>query len=261
MPDSEPVRLLILGGTAEAARLAGAIEARFGAAIAVTTSLAGRTRSPGPLPGSVRTGGFGGADGLANWVRAERIGLVVDATHPFATEISAHARQACGAQNLPRLGLVRPPWRRRSGDDWRVVPDLDTAAALLPDIAQRVFLSVGAARLDRFGDVCGVHLVVRMIDPPDGPLPLSDCTVVLGRGPFDVASERSLLRKHRVDALVSRNSGGAATYAKIEAARQLSLPVVMIAPPVREPGPVVETVEDALRWISERMKDGAESRV
>lgn len=256
MPAPRSPHLLILGGTAEAARLAEAVRDRFGLALAVTSSLAGRTRAPGTLAGAVRTGGFGGAVGLAAWLRTERVNLVVDATHPFARQISANARRACDAENVPRLILARAPWQAESSDNWRCVSGLDTAAALLPDIAKRAFLSLGSAHLTAFAGLPGVHLVVRMIDPPAGRLPLVDYSVVLGRGPFDVAAELDLLRRERIDVVVSRNSGGAATVAKLHAARTLGLPVVMIAPPARELGDSVESLEGALQWITDRLAGG-----
>lgn len=253
MPDPEPARLLILGGTAEAARLAAAVSERFGATISVTTSLAGTTRVPRAVAGTLRVGGFGGSDGLAAWLKAENVALVVDATHPFAARISANARVACDAVGVPRLLFARSPWRPQNGDNWRVVSDLDTAAALLPEMAQWAFLSVGSQRLAAFAGLSGIHLVVRMIDPPEAPLPLADCSVILGRGPFDIAAERDLLQRERIDAVVSRNSGGLATYAKIEAARGLGLPVIMVTPPPPEAGARTDSSEGALRWIEEQI--------
>ena len=253
MPDSKPMRLLILGGTSEAARLAEAAQSQFGRELSVTTSLAGTTRTPRSIAGRVRVGGFGGVVGLAAWLRANNTDFVIDATHPFAAQISANARQACAAENLPRLEFTRPPWERKAGDNWRCVSDLDTAAAHLPDISRRAFLSVGSMRLSAFDGLQDVHLVVRMIDPPLEPLPLKAYSVVIARGPFDVTSERALLRRERIDAVVSRNSGGAATYAKIQAARELSLPVILVAPPAREAGECVESLEGALRWIGKQI--------
>lgn len=249
----EPSRLLILGGTSEAARLADAASQRFGATLEVTSSLAGITRDPASITGTVRAGGFGGVSGLAAWLRRERMQMVVDATHPFAVQISGNAREACTLEKVPRLVLSRAPWRSKLSDKWRNVSDLDTAAALLPDVAKRAFLSVGSVRLGAFSGLPGVHLVVRMIDPPTTRVPLADCSVILGRGPFDVEAERALLRRERIDAVVSRNSGGSATYAKIRAARELDLPVVMITPPTQETGQSVGSVEGALRWIGERI--------
>jgi precorrin-6A/cobalt-precorrin-6A reductase len=252
MPDRER-HLLILGGTAEAAQLATAIWRRFGGRIAVTTSLAGRTRAPTAVAGTMRVGGFGGAAGLARWLATARVDMVVDATHPFAARISANARRACVAAAVPRLILARRPWAAKPGDDWRRVADLDGAAAVLPDFAKRVFLSVGAQGLQAFAGLGGVHLVVRTIDPPAAALPLDDYRLVLGRGPFDEESELRLLQGERIDALVSRNSGGTATYAKIGAALRLGLPVVMVAPPPREAGTHVDALEGALQWIAKRV--------
>lgn len=250
MPAPDRPHLLILGGTTEAIRLADAAQDRFGDTLAVTTSLAGRTRTPGRPAGAMRIGGFGGPEGLAEWLRANTVSLVVDATHPFAATISANARKACEATEIPRLLLGRPLWTAEPGDDWRCVGTLEAAAALLPDIAERVFLSVGSQALEAFAGLDGVHLVARMIDPPAASLPLADYCVVLGRGPFTESKEYVLLRDKRIDTIVSRNSGGAATYAKIRAARRLGLPVVMIAPPPRESGTNTESLEDALQWIA-----------
>ena len=255
MRDLDAPHLLILGGTAEAARLADALHDRFGPKLAVTTSLAGMTRAPRALPGETRIGGFGGVDGLAAWLQAHHVGFVIDATHPFASQMSAHARQACSAVSVPRLSFVRAPWTAAESDNWRNVSNLDTAAALLPDIAKRVFLSIGSARLDLFSGLRNVHLVVRMIDSPEKPLPLVDYSVILSRGPFDEAAERKLLRDERIEAVVSRNSGGVATVAKIRAARALGLPVVMISPPVRETGECVESLKGALKWITKRIEE------
>ena len=241
--------MLILGGTSEAAQLAVAVTKRFGSNLKVTSSLAGRTRVPRPVTGAVRVGGFGGARGMATWLRAKRVDMVVDATHPFASKISDNAREACDAEAVPRLVLARACWQPKPGDRWFTVSDLDTAATLLPDMAKRAFLSVGSQRLESFSSVRGVHLVVRLIDPSPAVLSLMDHTVVLGRGPFDIEGERDLLRREKIDTIVSRNSGGAATYAKIAAARDLNIPVVMVAPPAREMGETVESLEKSLRWI------------
>lgn len=251
MPGIDAPHLLILGGTAEAAQLAEAAVERYGATLAVTSSLAGVTRAPKPVAGALRVGGFGGVSGLADWLR--RVDMVVDATHPFATRISANSRAACVAERVPRLVLSRPFWQRKTGDRWRVVSDLDSAAALLPDMSKRAFLSVGSQRLEAFSGLRDVHFVVRMIDPPVTALNLSRYSVVLGRGPFDVAAERDLLHRERIDTVVSRNSGGTATYAKIAAARMLNLPVVMIAPPPHVSDVRVESLEGALQWIDERI--------
>ena len=220
-------RVLLLGGTREAAALARELHA---AGVDVTTSLAGRTREPRPVDGRVRTGGFGGADGLADHIRAERIDRVIDATHPFAVQISANAAVACAATNTPLDVRTRPPWPRHPHDRWQDVASEADASALLPPAA-RVLLALGAQRLAPFARRADVHFVVRMIDPPVTPLPFARHTLLLSRPSTDWREEAATLREHAITHVVSRNAGGAGAYAKIEAARRLRLPVLMIRRP------------------------------
>ena len=245
-------RLLILGGTPEAARLArGAVE-RFADGLEVISSLAGRTASPAPLPGTVRRGGFGGAGGLADYLAKEKIDWVIDATHPFAAQISAHGREACEAKGVLRLMLLRPPWRREAGDDWVEAGSIEDAAEVLKKSTApggRVFLTTGPGSLRPFRALDDRRFLVRLIEPPKAPLALGDYETVIGRGPFTVADERALMAEKRIDVLVSKLSGGGATYPKIIAARELSLPVIMIRRPPPEPGEGVETAEAALDWL------------
>jgi precorrin-6A/cobalt-precorrin-6A reductase len=243
-------RLLILGGTAEAAVLARAASAQFGDRLAVTTSLAGRTERPGPLPGQVRIGGFGGPAGLAAYLEEQQIDRVIDATHPFAARISAAARQACAAAGVPRLMLLRPPWRRQPLDHWIEVNDMAAAAGIVGRLGRRAWLTIGAGEVGCFSGVTGVRFLVRLVDPPRRPLPLRFCEVVVGRGPFALAEERHLIARHAIDVLVCKASGGAATEPKLAAARELSLPVVMVRRPPTEPGDAVETVAAALDWLA-----------
>jgi precorrin-6A/cobalt-precorrin-6A reductase len=243
--------LLILGGTAEAGALARAVLARFGEAVRVTTALAGRTERPGPIPGEIRIGGFGGAAGLADYLVAQRIDRLIDATHPFAARISTAARLACAATGVPRLLLLRPPWQRHPLDRWIEVERMDAAAAVITRLARRAWLTVGSGDIACFAGVTGVRFLVRLIAPPRQPLPLRFHEIVLGRGPFTLAGERHLLQRHAVDVLVTKASGGAATEAKIIAARELSLPVVMIRRPPPEPGEAVDTIAAALAWLAE----------
>jgi precorrin-6A/cobalt-precorrin-6A reductase len=252
MPDGAPParRLLILGGTGEAAALAQGALARFGDGIAVTTALAGRTRHPGPIAGQVRIGGFGGAAGLADYIVDNAVDSLIDATHPFAATISRAARLAAERTGVPRLTLRRPPWRRHPLDRWIEVDSLAAAALLVERVGRRAWLTVGAGPLAAFAPTTGVRFVVRMIDPPRRELPLRQCEVVLGRGPFSVAEERHLLQRYAIDVVVSRASGGAATEAKLIAARELGLSVIMVRRPPPEPGPAVETVEAALDWLA-----------
>ncbi len=241
--------VLILGGTGEAAAVARGALARFGDRMQVTTALAGRTRHPGPLAGAVRIGGFGGAAGLAAYLVAQQIDRLIDATHPFAAEISRSARLAAERTGVPRLMLLRPPWRRHPLDRWIEVDSIAAAASLVGRVGRRAWLTVGAGGLGAFGVVAGVHFVVRLIDRPRAALALPSHEVVLGRGPFSVVGERQLLARHNIDVLVCKASGGGGTAAKLIAARELGLPVIMVRRPRAEPGAAVETVEAALDWL------------
>jgi precorrin-6A/cobalt-precorrin-6A reductase len=253
--------LLILGGTAEAAALAAAALDCFGDALAVTTSLAGRTRRPQPLPGLVRIGGFGGPSGLAGYLRQHGIDRLIDATHPFAARISRAARLACKAAGVPRLALIRPPWRRQPGDRWIEVDDMDAAAALVGRVGRRAWLTVGASELAAFDAVTSTHFLIRMVEPPQGPLPLRGCEVIVGRGPFALADERRRFERHAIDVLVCKASGGAATEAKLVAARELGVPVIMIRRPPPEPGTIVESVAAALDWLAALDRPAAMGRM
>ncbi|MET9448768.1 cobalt-precorrin-6A reductase [Streptomyces cinerochromogenes] len=227
-----PAHVLVLGGTTEARRLAADLAARPG--VRVTTSLAGRVTRPAALPGEVRTGGFGGPEGLADWLRTHRVDALVDATHPFAASITAHAAMAARATGVPAVVLRRPGWRPGPGDRWYDVPSLAGAAEVLPGLGHRVFLSTGRLGLAAFAGLTGLHFLVRSVEPPEPPLP-PDTDVLLARGPFTVADETELLRAHRIDVLVTKDSGGEATAAKLTAARDLGLPVVVVRrPPLPE---------------------------
>jgi len=246
-------RLLILGGTTEAAALARAAIERFGAALRIVTALAGRTEEPAPLPGEVRIGGFGGVDGLADYLRRQRIDLLIDATHPFAEQISRHARLAAERVPVPRLRLDRPPWKRHALDRWIEVESLAGAAMAVQRLGRRCLLTTGLRDIAAFAGVKGVHFVVRLIDAPREPRPLASHEVLVARGPFTLKGEHELLRRHRIDIVVAKASGGAATEAKLVAARQADLPVVLLRRPRGEPGPQVETVAAALEWIARHL--------
>lgn len=247
--DAAPVRALILGGTGEArrfaARLAG--DPRFDAII----SLAGRTAEPLEQSLPVRSGGFGGVEGLMRYLEEERIDKVVDATHPFAARISGNAQKACAALNIPLIALSRAPWTRAEGDRWIDASDNAGAVAALGGAPQRVFLTTGRLGLADFLQAPQHFYLIRTIDEP----PLADLPplheLILDRGPFTVESELSLMRDAQIDALVSKNSGGDATYAKIAAARALNMDVVMIAPPRREAVETVHDIEQALAFLAE----------
>jgi precorrin-6A/cobalt-precorrin-6A reductase len=238
-------KLLILGGTTEAVELAVACAARPG--LAVTSSLAGRTQRPILPPGDVRIGGFGGAAGLARFLLERGIDRVVDATHPFAARMSAHAEHACRAAGVPRLRLLRPSWVPVPGDRWMEVASFAEAAQRLPDLGRRVFLTLGRRELRAFARL-DLWFLVRTIERP-GMLPLRQGRWLVGRGPFALEDELALLRTHAIDVLVTKASGGGATYAKLVAARQLGLPVLMVRRPPPPPGPVVTSVAAALAWL------------
>lgn len=247
-PDRARVRVLVLAGTAEATELVGRLAAD--PAYDVTASLAGHTRTPASLPCPVRTGGFGGVDGLVAALRDGGFGALIDATHPFAAVMPHHAAAAAEVALVPRVRLLRPPWEPQAGDHWVEVDDLAGAAAALGTLgARRVLLTTGRLELAPFAAVDGAHMVVRTIEPPD-PLPLASATVVLDRGPYTVPGDIALLREHAVDALVTKNSGGSATAAKLTAARSLGLPVVMVGRPPQPPGPTVATAADAEAWLA-----------
>ncbi|MFF2141913.1 cobalt-precorrin-6A reductase [Kitasatospora sp. NPDC058190] len=240
--------VLILGGTTEGRALAAAL---VPSTRRVTSSLAGRVAQPRLPAGEVRIGGFGGPDGLAAWLRAEGVDAVVDATHPFAAGISGNAALAAAATGVPLLVLRRPGFTPVDGDRWHPVSSLAAAAELLPGLGRRVFLTSGRQGIGAFAHLDGIHFLARSVDPPEPPLP-SSLEVLLDRGPFTLDGERALLREHRIDVLVTKDSGGAATAPKLTAARELGLPVVVVErPPAPKGVPVAEDVEEALHWLEQ----------
>jgi precorrin-6A/cobalt-precorrin-6A reductase len=237
--------ILILGGTAEARELAAALD---GAGVPVTSSLAGRVARPRLPVGEVRIGGFGGPDKLAAWLREHDVAAVVDATHPFAERISASAARACPAAGVPLLRLERPGWSERPGDDWHWVHTLDEAAELVPRLGARALLSTGRQGLAAFADLHDAWLLVRCVDPPEPPLPPHH-ELLLDRGPYTLDGELALIDRHRLDLVVTKDSGGEHTVAKLDAARERGLPAIVVR---RQPrSAAVETaarVADALAW-------------
>ncbi|MEU7029252.1 cobalt-precorrin-6A reductase [Streptomyces sp. NPDC046275] len=237
------MHVLILGGTTEARVLAGLLDP----SVRVTSSLAGRVAAPRLPAGEVRIGGFGGPAGLAAWLREHAVDAVIDATHPFAERISFNAAEAAATAHVPLLALRRPGWVPVDGDDWRSVTSLAEAARALDGLGERVFLTTGRMGLAAFADRPEWFLV-RSVDAPDAPMP-ARAEVLLDRGPFTLDGERALIRKHRVDVLVTKDSGGAATAPKLRAAREAGLPVVVVRrPPVPEGVPVATTPEEAAAW-------------
>ncbi len=239
-----PRRVLILGGTGDAAALSAAAGAAL-PELDIVVSVAGRTSAAR----GDRVGGFGGAAGLAAYLREREIAALVDATHPFATAISANARAACAEAGVPRLQLLRPEWRAQPGDNWIETGDAAAAAAWLPALGRRAFLTVGAGSLAPFATCFGPWFLVRLVEPPPGPLALPAHAVVLGRGPFTVEDEADLMRAHDIDVLVTKASGGRATVAKLLAARARNIPVLMIRRPPPQPGETAEAVAEAVDWI------------
>ena len=244
-------RLLILGGTGEAAKLATQAAQLQG--VEVITSLAGRTRRPVTPSGMVRIGGFGGDAGLVDYMQEQRIDLLIDATHPFAAQISFNAATAAQICSLPHLLLVRPAWEPVEGDHWIAVESIAAAVSILPRVAQRVFLTTGRQDLAAFALLTDLWFLMRMVDPPTPDTPVPPGTLVLERGPFALKNERELLQTYAIEAIVSKNSGGEATYAKIRAARELALPVVMIQRPPTPVGEQVTDVEEALGWLARHL--------
>jgi precorrin-6A/cobalt-precorrin-6A reductase len=250
LPDpnrDERPRLLILGGTAEARALAAALAAR--GHYEVSLSLAGRTRNPLDQPAPVRSGGFGGAQGLAAHLRAERIDALIDATHPFAANISRNAAEAARFAGVPLLALLRPEWTRQPRDLWTEAADIPDAVARLGTAPRRVLAALGRNEAHALEAAPQHHWLVRSIDPVEPPLALPSVATIEARGPFPEADERALLTANHIDAVLSKNSGGAATYGKIAAARALGIEVIMVARPARPKVETVESVEAALAWL------------
>jgi precorrin-6A/cobalt-precorrin-6A reductase len=239
-------RVLLLGGTTEAAAAAQALAA---AGVDAVYSYAGRTGSPQPQPLPVRVGGFGGADGLARYLQAEAISHVIDATHPFAATISANAVKACAMAGVALVALERAPWQAGAGDHWTHVPDLAGAVAALGDSPQRVFLAIGRQTLAAFAGAPQHHYLLRLVDPPDAPLPLPRTEVILARGPFDVAGDRALMVAHRTQVIVAKNAGGSGASAKLTAARDLGLPVILIDRPEVPHRQVLQSVAAVMDWL------------
>ena len=237
--------VLILGGTAEANRLAEQLA--DAGHYRVITSLAGRTNTPVLPRGEHRQGGFGGVDGFVRYLATEDVDMIVDATHPFATQMSNHAAEGATRSGIPCVHLARPEWPASAGDNWILVQDEAQAAAELPAGA-RAFLALGRQYLEPFAARNDVDFVIRMVDPPTD-LPMANATVVLGKPSEAFEEEQALFDRHGISHVVARNSGGRAGYGKIEAARNLSLPVVVIVRPPSRAGDTVATTEEAVSWV------------
>jgi precorrin-6A/cobalt-precorrin-6A reductase len=247
-------RALILGGTGNANQLAAALVREN---IDAIYSYAGRTQIPLPHALPTRIGGFGGAQGLADFIRGARITHVVDATHPFAAEMSRNAVIACAAVGVALLALERAPWTSTTGDRWIEVGDIAAAVAALPEQPARVFLAIGRQHIAPFAVKPQHAYTLRLVDAADGALPLPDADVIVSRGPFTLDGDIDLMRARGIEWLVARNAGGDGARAKIDAARELGLPVIMIARPELAERPRVESVEEVLHWLGHDARLGA----
>ena len=245
------MRVLILGGTGDAAELATKVATIQG--LEAITSLAGRTREPSVPLGDLRVGGFGGVAGLTSYLRVMQIDLLIDATHPFATQISFNAADAATEVGVPRLMLIRPLWEKASGDRWLEVDSVEAAAASLENQTQRVFLTVGRQELAAFAHCEKIWFLMRMIDPPSDDALVPAGMILCDRGPFTLNNERQILIHNKIDTIVSKNSGGDATKAKIIAARELGVNVVMVNRPAIPPGEQVTDVNGALAWLFDKL--------
>lgn len=256
------IKILILGGTSDAKELAHQLAniPKIADKIQVFSSLAGRTRAPFSPIGNVRIGGFGGVDGLVNYLHEMQVNILVDATHPFANQISENAATAAKIVNIPHLMLVRPAWTKLADDQWLEVESNLAAAKVLEnyleteletenDHIHRVFLTIGRQEISTFAYLQHIWFLMRMIDPPDvnSVIPLGK--ILCDRGPFSLDNEKQILTEYNIDTIVSKNSGGDATYAKIIAARELGLKVIMVQRPILPPGEQVPDVETALQWL------------
>jgi precorrin-6A/cobalt-precorrin-6A reductase len=247
-------RVLILGGTTEARLLGERLARRGGLDVAI--SLAGRTASPVPHAVPVRIGGFGGAEGLASHLTAERIDVLIDATHPYASMISANAAEAARRTGVPFLMLHRPPWNAIAGDRWTEVGDTSAAVAAIGQVSRNVFVALGRNELAPFAGAPQHNYLIRSVDPIDPPLPLPHVTYVTARGPFREADDRALMTAHQIGAVISKNSGGSAAYGKIAAARALGIEVIMVRRPP-PPAASVSTIEDTIAWLDHALTSTA----
>lgn len=213
-------------------------------------SYAGRTESPVAQPLPVRVGGFGGVGGLTAYLTAEGITHLIDATHPFAAQMSRNAVEACAEAGVPLIALERAPWQAGPGDRWAHVADLAGAVAALGAVPRRVFLAIGRQNLNAFAIAPQHHYLLRLVDPPSEPLPLPQAKAVIARGPFTLEGDRALLQDHRIDVIVAKKAGGAGAEAKLVAARELGLPVILIDRPVLPPRRVARTVAEVMAWLT-----------
>ncbi len=247
------MRVLLLGGTTEASRLA----ARFADhGVEAVFSYAGRTNAPLAQPLATRVGGFGGVAGLVAYLAQDRITHVVDATHPFAAGMSHNAHAACVQASLPLIRLERPAWQAQAGDHWTLLPRLEDIPAALPDAPARVFLAIGKQQIGLFAAKPQHHYLLRLVDQPEAALPLPDTKVILARGPFDLAGDIALMREHAITHVVAKNAGGIGARAKLDAARALGLPVLMAQRPALPRGTIARNGAEVMTWLGHNTDRG-----
>ncbi|WP_372640567.1 cobalt-precorrin-6A reductase [Hyphomicrobium sp.] len=242
-----PLRILLLGGTTEATALATHLARVDG--VQATLSLAGRTANPAASAFSVRIGGFGGVEGLANHLQREKIDLLVDATHPFAARISANAIAASIETGVPLLAVERPPWTQVDGDDWIEHDGIEAAISALPHKPQDVFSGLGRQAIDALRRAPHHRYLIRVVDPIELPANLAHAKIITARGPFHTEDDIKIFTEHRIRYVLAKNAGGSAAYSKIEAARKLGITVHMVRRPALGPRPTVATSDEALNWI------------
>jgi len=253
------MRVLILGGTTQASQLAHKLGMEKG--YDIIFSLAGVTKNP-VLPNvSARIGGYGGVGGLQNFLRDQNVSAVVDATHPFAAQMSRHAAMACAIGDVPLLRIDRPSWTETAGDQWTRVSSIEAAASALGNASQTVFLTTGRKDLGPFQHASQHHYVLRSIDAPEPSFLPQNVTLLLARPPFTVASEMALMKDHAIKMLVTKNAGSEATSAKLAAARNLGLPVIMIDRPILPLAETASTVDEALLWLQKHRHAGTDRDV
>jgi precorrin-6A/cobalt-precorrin-6A reductase len=251
--------ILILGGTSEARQLAGLLADRSD--LNVTLSLAGRTAQPAAQPVPVRVGGFGGIEGLAAYLAAQSVNMLVDATHPYAATIAAHAAAAAAIAKIPIVALRRPAWTAVTGDRWTEAEDVGDAVRALGNAQRRAFLAIGRKEVGAFAAAPQHNYLIRSVDPIDPPLNVPHAVYLVARGPFSEADERALLKQHRIECVVAKNSGGNATYGKIAAARALGIDVIMLRRPTLPEVPAVETAQDAVRRLDHALEPSVDRGV
>ena len=240
------MRVLLLGGTTEASQMAIALA---DAGINAIYSYAGRTNSPVSQPLPTRIGGFGGVPGLIDYLRAQNITHIIDATHPFAAGMSRNAFVACRDTKVALLRLERAPWVAQDGDNWSLVPTLENIPALLPDAPARVFLAIGKQHIGLFAAKPQHHYLLRLVDAPDAPLPIPNVTVLLARGPFTTQGDTALMQEHAITHVVAKNAGGTGARAKLDAARALDLPVIMANRPSVPGDATANDVAQVMAWL------------